>query len=160
MYAILLPDNLSLALASVRLRAWRAGGRGLRNALTPQAQRALIRSGSKRAEALEALTAQVADLQNTLQVKFLELRRLPFSVSSSLHVPCQIAGSVLCQASHRLVQHQMPPDTLDVKNGPRPASGLQSAMCCRRIFRLSQAGFASISHLFWKLTISLSGDAD
>lgn len=47
---------------------WLAGGRGLRQALTPQAQRALIRSGSKRAEALEALTAQVADLQNTLQV--------------------------------------------------------------------------------------------
>ena len=45
-----------------------AGGRGLRQALTPQAQRALIRSGSKRAEALEALAAQVADLQNTLQV--------------------------------------------------------------------------------------------
>ena len=45
-----------------------AGGRGLRQALTPQAQRALIRSGSKRAEALEALTAQVAELQQNLQV--------------------------------------------------------------------------------------------
>lgn len=47
---------------------WTAGGLGLRQALTVQAQRALIRSGSKRAEALEALTAQVADLQQTLQV--------------------------------------------------------------------------------------------
>ena len=44
------------------------GGRGLRQALSPQTTRNLIRSGSKRAEALETLTAQVAELQNTLQV--------------------------------------------------------------------------------------------
>ncbi len=46
-----------------------AGGLGLRKALSPQATRNLIRSGSKRAEALEVLTAQVAELQNTLQVR-------------------------------------------------------------------------------------------
>ena len=45
-----------------------AGGLGLRKALSPQATRNLIRLGSKRAEALEVLTAQVAELQNTLQV--------------------------------------------------------------------------------------------
>ena len=45
-----------------------AGGLGLRKALSPQATRNLIRLGSKRAEALEILTAQVAELQNTLQV--------------------------------------------------------------------------------------------
>ncbi len=45
-----------------------AGGLGLRKTLSPQATRNLIRLGSKRAEALEVLTAQVADLQNTLQV--------------------------------------------------------------------------------------------
>ncbi len=41
----------------------------MRKALSPQATRNLIRSGSKRAEALEVLTAQVAELQNTLQVR-------------------------------------------------------------------------------------------
>ena len=45
------------------------GGRGLRQNLTPQAQRALIRSGSKRAEALESLTQQVTELQATLQAE-------------------------------------------------------------------------------------------
>lgn len=60
-----------------------AGGLGLRQALTVQAQRALIRSGSKRAEALEALTVQVADLQQTLQV--------------SAH-PCFIPSAVLACA--------------------------------------------------------------
>jgi len=45
-----------------------AGGLGLRKTLSPQATRNLIRLGSKRAEALEVLTAQVAELQNTLQV--------------------------------------------------------------------------------------------
>lgn len=40
----------------------------MRQALSSQATRNLIRSGSKRAEALETLTAQVAELQNTLQV--------------------------------------------------------------------------------------------
>ena len=45
------------------------GGRGLRQSLTPQAQRALIRSGSKRAEALETLTQQVTELQATLQAE-------------------------------------------------------------------------------------------
>lgn len=46
-----------------------AGGKGLRQNLTPQAQRALIRQGSKRAEALEALTQQVTELQSTLQAE-------------------------------------------------------------------------------------------
>lgn len=43
----------------------------MRQALSPQATRNLIRSGSKRAEALESLTQQVAELQNTLQVLIL-----------------------------------------------------------------------------------------
>ncbi|KAA6426844.1 MAG: adenylate guanylate cyclase [Trebouxia sp. A1-2] len=52
-------ENRAMSLAE--------GGLGLRKALSPQATRNLIRSGSKRAEALEVLTAQVAELQNTLQ---------------------------------------------------------------------------------------------
>jgi len=40
-----------------------AGGLGLRKTLSPQATRNLIRLGSKRAEALEVLTAQVAEVQ-------------------------------------------------------------------------------------------------
>lgn len=45
------------------------GGRGLRSTLSPAATKNLIRSGSKRAEALEKLTGEVAELQNTLQVR-------------------------------------------------------------------------------------------
>ena len=62
-----------------------AGGRGLRQSLTPQAQRALIRSGSKRAEALETLTAQVAELQHTLQVTPPSLLQYPPVLSDCDH---------------------------------------------------------------------------
>jgi len=65
-----------------------AGGLGLRKTLSPQATRNLIRLGSKRAEALEVLTAQVAVLHNTLQVCPPLPPPPPLHVSASPHA-CQ-----------------------------------------------------------------------
>ena len=94
------------------------GGKGLRQNLTPQAQRALIRSGSKRAEALETLTQQVTELQGTLQaergskeVSAARVRQVEEELASAQNslkaerlllqkVKHSTAGSRMCRCSH------------------------------------------------------------
>ncbi len=80
-----------------------AGGLGLRKTLSPQATRNLIRLGSKRAEALEVLTAQVADLQNTLQVS-LPSPPPPLLACLTCCLPVCMPTSLTLQSSDQVLQ--------------------------------------------------------
>lgn len=101
-------ESLALANkeASIENRAMSLaeGGRGLRQALTLQTQRALIRSGSKRAEALEALTVQVADLQQTLQT---ERGQKEISAAKVREVEAELSGAQHSLKAERLLLQQV-----------------------------------------------------
>lgn len=104
-------ENRAMSLAE--------GGRGLRQALSSQATRNLIRSGSKRAEALETLTAQVAELQNTLQT---ERGQKEISAARVREVESQLAGAQNSLKAERLLLQQVQQEMSLVKSQPLKSS--------------------------------------
>ncbi|DBA81613.1 hypothetical protein WJX77_010729 [Trebouxia sp. C0004] len=104
-------ENRAMSLAE--------GGLGLRKALSPQATRNLIRSGSKRAEALEVLTAQVAELQNTLQS---ERGQKEISAARVREVEVQLGTAQNSLKSERLLLQQVQQEMNLVKSQPLKSS--------------------------------------